>query len=119
MVQTLTVRLNGTAEINTGHYTHAEGEVALTQELQDKIEAIEATISAEGVFELHVERDTFREFEHAVKAGKVLDRAFGSTVSVQDFEWIMQHVDDAKLAQLVAEAALSSAQYSDSEPELL
>jgi hypothetical protein len=120
MVQTLTVRSNGTSEINTGNYSHAHGDTPLTQQLQDKIEAIEAAISAEGIFELHAERDTFREFEHAVKAGEVLNQPFGSTVSVEDFDWIMQHVDIAKPAQFAAEAAaLEGLVSSHSEPNLL
>jgi hypothetical protein len=120
MVQTLTVRSNGTAEINTGNYVHVQGEIILTQELQSKIEDIEAEILAEGISEIHVERDTFREFEHAVKANEVLNMPFGSTVSVEDFDWIMQHVDVEKPAQLAAEiaAALAFAR-SQSEPDLL
>jgi hypothetical protein len=120
MVQTLTVRTNGTAEINTGSNIHIYGEDVLTQELQNKIEAIEAEISAEGISELHVERDTFREFEHAVKAGEVLSQPFGATVSVEDFDWIMQHVDIEKPAQFAAEAAaLQALAISQSEPDLL
>ena len=120
MVQTLTVRSSGTAEINTGNYVHVQGDMILTQELQNKIEDIEAEISAEGISELHVERDTFREFEHAVKAGEVLNQPFGSTVSVEDFDWIMQHVDIEKPAQLAAEAAaLQAFASSQSEPDLL
>ena len=109
MVQTLTVRSNGTAEINTGNWVHVQGEIILTQELQNRIEAIEAEISSAGISELHVERDTFREFEHAVKAGEVLSRPFGSTVSVEDFDWIIQHVDVEKPAQLAAEQAAADA----------
>jgi hypothetical protein len=109
MVQTLTVRSNGTAEINTGSNIHIYGDDVLTPELRNKIEAIEAEISAEGISELHVERDTFREFEHAVKADEVLSRPFGSTVSVEDFDWIIQHVDVEKPAQLAAEQAAADA----------
>jgi hypothetical protein len=120
MVQTLTVRSNGTAEINTGSNIHVYGEDVLTPELRGKIEAIEAEISAEGISELHVERDTFREFEHAVKAGEVLNQPFGSTVSVKDFDWIMQHVDVEKPAQLAAGIAAAEAfAQSQSEPDLL
>jgi hypothetical protein len=114
MVQTLTVRSNGTAEINTGNWVHVQGDMILTQELQNKLEAIEAEISAEGISELHVERDTFREFEHAVKAGEVLNQPFGSTVSVEDFDWIMGHID--------AEASRPQPQDESenvSEPDLL
>jgi hypothetical protein len=120
MVQTLTVRLNGTAEINTGANLHIHGETALTQELQYKLEAIEAAISDEGASELHVERDTFREFEHMVKAGKVHLRPFGSTVSVEDFDWVMAHVDVEVLAQIAAESeGMGGLGNSQAEPDLL
>jgi hypothetical protein len=93
MIQTLTVWSNGVAEINTGtNILQCDG-VLFTVELQDKLNEIESAISAAGISQLHVERDVFRKFEHAVKAGKVLDQPFGSTVSVDDFDWIMQHVD--------------------------
>jgi hypothetical protein len=109
MVQTLTVRSNGTAEINTGNYTHVHGDRILTQELQEKIEAIEADISTSGASEIHIERDIFREFEHVVKAGEITNNPFGSTVSVEDFDWIMHHVDVEKPAELAAEIAAAQA----------
>jgi len=112
MVQTLTVRSNSTVEINTGSSIYIYDGTVLTQELQDRLDAIESEISAEGISELHVERDTFREFEHVVKAGEVSSRAFGSTVSVENFDWIMGHVDaETPPPQVQGE--------NTSEPELL
>jgi hypothetical protein len=99
MVQTLTVWFNGIAEINTGvNFLLCDGK-PFSADLDAKIEEIEAKISADGISQLHVERDTFRQFEHAVKGGEVSDLQFGSTVSVADFDWIMQHVDVEMAAQ--------------------
>ena len=110
MVQTLTVWFNGIAEINTGvNFLLCDGK-PFSADLDAKIEEIEAKISADGISQLHVERDTFRQFEHAVKGGEVSNLPFGSTVSVADFDWIMRHID-AEMAKLVIE--------SGPEPELL
>jgi hypothetical protein len=99
MVQTLTVWSSGTAEINTGtNFLLCDG-LPFSDALQTKLNAIEAAISIAGISQLHVEKDTFRQFEHAVKGGEVSDLQFGSTVSVADFDWIMQHVDVEMAAQ--------------------
>jgi hypothetical protein len=106
MVQTLTVWSNGTEEINTGtNFLLCDG-VPFTDALQAKLDAIESAISAAGISQLHAERDTFREFEHAVTAGEVAANDFGTTVSVADFEWIMQHID----AEIAAQAAAAEAE---------
>ena len=106
MVQALTVWSNGTAEINTGTNSLLCGGVPFTKALQAKLNVIESTISAAGISQLHAERDTFREFEHAVTAGEVAANDFGTTVSVADFEWIMQHID----AEIAAQAAAAEAE---------
>lgn len=93
MVQTLTVWSNGIAEINTGTNCLRCDGVPFTDALQAKLDAIESTISAAGVSQLHVEKDTFRQFEHAVTAGEVAANDFGTTVLSADFDWVMQHVD--------------------------
>jgi hypothetical protein len=105
MVQTLTVWSNGAAEINTGTNSLRCDGVPLTAALQAKLDAIESAISAAGISQLHAEKDTFREFEHVVIAGEVAANDFGTTVSVADFDWIMQHVD----AELAAQAAAAAA----------
>jgi hypothetical protein len=107
MVQTLTVWSNGTAEINTGTNSLRCDGFPFTKALQAKLNVIESTISAAGISQLHAERDTFREFEHAITAGEVAANEFGTTVSVADFEWIMQHVDDEIAAQVVVSEELS------------
>jgi len=113
MVQTLTVWSSGTAEINTGtNFLLCDG-VPFTDALQVKLDAIESTISAAGVSQLHVEKDTFRQFEHAVTAGDVAANDFGTTVSVADFDWIMQHVD----LELHAQKQLSTEELT--EPEMI
>jgi hypothetical protein len=101
MVQTLTVWSNGIVEINTGTNFHLCDGSPFSPDLDAKIDEIQTKISADGVSQLHVERDTFRQFEHIVKAGKVYAGDFGETVSPLDFDWIMQHVDDAAPDELV------------------
>jgi hypothetical protein len=112
MVQTLTVWSNGTAEINTGTNFLLCNGVPFTDALRAKLDAIESAISAAGISQLHVEKDTFREFEHAVAAGEVAANEFGSTVSSTDFDWIMQHVDAEY------DAVINPSQEA-SEPDLL
>jgi hypothetical protein len=116
MVQTLTVWSDETAEINTGVNFHLSVKGSISPQLDSKIEGIAASISANGISQLHVERDTFRQFEHAVKAGEVSDLGFGSTVSVVDFDWIMQQVD-AYFAATFSQG--NDPDSSPSEPDLL
>jgi hypothetical protein len=105
MVQTLTVWASGTAEINTGtNFLLCDG-VPFTDALQAKLDTIESAISAAGISQLHVEKDTFRKFEHVVVGGIVSSGEFGTTVLPADFGWIMQHVDDEIAAQAVAAEA--------------
>jgi hypothetical protein len=112
MVQTLTIWSNGNAEINTGsNFLSWEGG-PFSVDLDAKIADIQAAIFAEGISQLHVERDTFRRFEHVVEATSVSLREFGKTVSVEDFDWIMLHVD----AEIIAQAERF---FGESEPELL
>jgi hypothetical protein len=108
MIQTLTVWSNGAAEINTGTNVILYDGVLFTEALQTKLDAIESAISAAGISQLHAERDAFRQFEHAVAAGEVAANDFGTTVSVADFDWIMQHVDDETAAQEAAAEAESA-----------
>lgn len=113
MVQTLAIRSDGTAEVNTGNTFWKWDGLPLTEALQGKLDAILALITSTGVSALHVERDTFRQFEHATIANRVEERPFGATVSVADFEWIMQHLDVevpmAQAAQMAAEEAANTA----------
>ena len=106
MVQTLTVWSNGIAEINTGTGTLRLDGVASIGDLQVKLDAIESTISAAEISRLHVEKDTFRQFEHAITAGTVALNDFGTTVSSADFDLIMQYAD----AEIAAEAAAMEAE---------
>lgn len=118
MVQTLTVWSNGTAEINTGaNFLLCDG-ILFTDALQSKLDAIESAIFAAGISQLHVEKDTFRQFEHAVSGGEVAANDFGSTVSPEDFSWIMQHVDAEYPAWLAASQSPQE-ESAESEPEIL
>jgi hypothetical protein len=118
MVQTLTVWSSGTAEINTGTNSLLCDGVTFTDALQAKLDAIESAISAAGISQLHVEKDTFRQFEHAVTAGEVAANDFGTTVSSADFDWIMQHVD-AEYPAWLAASLPSQEESAESEPEIL
>ena len=112
MIQTLTVWSNGIAEINTGeNFLLCDG-VPFTEALQAQLDAIESAISAAGISQLHVEKDTFRQFEHAVVAGEVAANDFGTTVSSVDFDWTMQHVD----ATIAAQAAAAEPSEVDGAP---
>ena len=114
MVQTLTLWSNGYAEINTGeNFLPCDG-TPFTGSLQEKLDAIEASITASGASQIHVEKDNFRQFEHVVAAGLVSNNDFGTTVSSADFDWIMQHIDNELSARAAAAAA---ALISDSEGE--
>ena len=115
MVQTLTAWSNGITEINTGTNFLLCNGVPFTQALQAKLDAIESTISAAGISQLHAEKDTFREFEHAITVGEVVANDFGTTVSVADFDWIMQHVDSEVAAQATAAEAEGAVTAAEAE----
>lgn len=104
MLKTLSVWSDGKAQINTGLYIIECVAEPFTPELQDKLDEIRSAIISAGVSHLHVEKDTFRQFEHSVKAGQVTQYDFGSTVSSGDFDWIMQHVDVERAAMEAAES---------------
>lgn len=102
MVQRLTVWSNRAAEINTGtNFLLCDG-VLRTDALQAKMDAIRSILSLAGIHQLHVERDTFREFEHVVAAGQVIAKDFGTTVSSADFDLIMQYADQEVVSQAAA-----------------
>lgn len=108
MLKTLTVWSNGTKEINTGaNFLKFDG-VAFTDALEEKMSAIGSTIAAAGISQLHAEKDTSRQFEHLLLGGEVLANEFGTTLSLDDFDWIMHHVD-AEIAAQEAEAEADEA----------
>jgi hypothetical protein len=105
MVQTLTINSDGTAEINTGKRVLISSDAILSDDIQAKLEAIEAVIGAAGISQLHAERNTFNEFEHAISGGSVTSNPFGTIVSAFDFDSLMQQVD-AEAEAAAAAAAL-------------
>jgi hypothetical protein len=104
MVQTINIRANGNVEINTGSATVGL-DFAYPQEISQRLDGIISVISAQGISELHCEKDTFRAFEHAVKGGSVTANDFGTTVSAEDFDLIMGSI----IAQMDAESAAAAA----------
>jgi hypothetical protein len=118
MVQTLTVFSNGIAEINTGTNFLVCNNALLTQALQEKLDEIESVISAAGISQLHVEKDIFKSFEHAVTASGVTANDFGTTVSSGDFDWIIQNADIEISARKAAEQEAAEIA-SQSFPEII
>jgi hypothetical protein len=104
MVQTINIRANGNVEINTGSAI-VEPDFVYSQEILEKLNNIISVISAQGISELHCEKNTFRAFEHAVKGGSVTANDFGATLSAEDFDLIMGNI----IAQMDAESATTAA----------
>lgn len=61
----------------------------LPAQLLVKMRAIQDRINEAGMSELHVEKDAFREFEHARIAADTVSYDFGTNVSEEEFEAIM------------------------------
>jgi hypothetical protein len=117
MVQTITAWANGSVNVNTGTNAIEGDGVHISNDLQTKFDAVVAALMALGGSEIHVEKDTFRQFEHVVIAGEVFDNPFGATVSSADFDWIMNHIDTVLAEQEAAQlAAIQAAEAADSEP---
>lgn len=109
MVQTITARADGSVDVNTGtNFIFGDG-VDISGDLQTKFDEIVATLTSVGGSELHVEKDTFRQFEHIIVAGEVFDNAFGTTISSVDFDWIMNHINTVTAEQEAAELAAAQA----------
>jgi len=93
MVQTITIKSDGSVSVNTGSNFVQSDAFDLSIELQNKFDQIVSSVMSLGASELHSEKDQYREFEHIVVAGLVSKMNFGSTVSADDFEWIMSTID--------------------------
>lgn len=91
MVQTLNIKQDGTFQINFGSIVleGSTNDEYLPAQLLAKVREVESTITESGISELHVEKDTFKSFEHAVTAGKVSPFDFGTHVSEELFNGIM------------------------------
>ena len=116
MVQTITARSDGSVDVNTGTYCVLGDGSSISSELQTKFDQIVSALASVGGSELHSEKDSFREFEHIVKAAEVTENSFGTTISASDFDWIMNHVDTVAaeqeaiaLATLLAEQEAAAA----------
>lgn len=112
MVQTITAHSDGSVDVNTGTNNVLGDGVSISNDLQEKFNQIVAALVASGNSELHVEKDTFRQFEHIVTGGEVANHPFGTTISSEDFDWIMGHIDTViadQISQVIAEAAATEA----------
>lgn len=116
MVKTLTVRSNGTFEINTGLNVLAYSDEFLTPSIDSKIESIVNSISADGASEVHLEKDDFRRFEHLVVAGHVSSFDFGTVISEVEFDALMVEADEAVVAFLAEQEAVKP---EDPAPEII
>ena len=109
MTEVLNVKSDGSLEIQTASNSFNGGEYVLPADLQALIDQVSASLSDVGGSEIHVERDTWRQFEHLVVAGEVLANDFGTTVSDADFSQIMT-LSDQLVADAEADAAAAAAE---------
>lgn len=93
MVQTITVRSDNSYEINTGSVSVDQSIDSFSAELSAKITSIISSMLSDGITEVHSEKDTWRQFEHARNASGVDSNDFGTVISSADFDWIVSTVD--------------------------
>lgn len=91
MVQTVNMKADGIFEVNFGDsaINGTTSDEFLPAQLLVKVRAIYDTITAAGISELHIEKDSFQEFEHARIAADTVSYDFGTNVSEEEFEAIM------------------------------
>ena len=116
MVQTITIRSDNSYDINTGSVSVDQSIDIFSADLSAKITSIISSMLSDGIVEVHSERDTWRQFEHARSASGVDGNDIGTIISVADFDWIISEVANA-IAE--AEAAAAAAQPEDPAPEIL
>lgn len=91
MVQTVNMQSDGCFAINFGSFG-IEGSTSdefLAAQLLVKMRAIHDTVNTAGMSELHIEKDTFTEFEHARIGSDANTYAFGTHVTEEEFAAIM------------------------------
>ncbi|NIQ10022.1 MAG: hypothetical protein GWO10_09115 [candidate division Zixibacteria bacterium] len=107
MAQVLNVKADGSIEIQTGSNLFTHTDHLLSGDLQALIDQVTDSLNNLGASEIHVEKDTWRQFEHVVTAGEVTPNDFGTTVSEADFNQIMtltdQLIADAEAAEQLSE----------------
>lgn len=87
MVQTINMKSDGIAEIcGDGFRVSTVEHATLSDGLQSKVDSLYSALSSAGASEIHIEKDTWRQFEHLIVAGEVLNNEFGTTFSSSDFD---------------------------------
>lgn len=109
MTEVLNLKSDGSFEIQTVSNSFNSTEYVLPADLQVLIDKVSASLLNIGGSEIHVERDTWRQFEHVVVAGEVSANDFGTTVSDADFNQIMA-LSDQLVADAEADAAAAAAE---------
>jgi len=117
MVQTITIRSDNSYDINTGSNSIDQSFDSFSVDLSSKITGVVNSMLSDGIFEVHSEKDTWRQFEHVRSASGVDANDFGTVISSADFDWIMSEVDTV-IAEAEA-AAQAAAQTEDPDPEVL
>lgn len=113
MPEVLNVKSDGRLEIQTESNIITHADYVLSADLQALIDQVSESLSNMGGSEIHIEKDTWRAFEHVVVAGEVGMNDFGTTVSDADFSQIMTLTD-----QVVADAAAAAAEAAAQEPSV-
>ena len=91
MAQTVNVKSDGSFEVGFGNsaINGTTSDEFLPAQILVKMRAIYDTITAAGISELHIEKDSFKAFEHARIAADTMSYDFGTNVTEEEFESIM------------------------------
>lgn len=91
MVQTVNVKSDGSFEVGFGNSSiiGTTSDEFLPAQILVKMRAIHNTITAAGISELHIEKDSFQAFEHTRIAADTTSYDFGTNVTEEEFESIM------------------------------
>lgn len=91
MTQLINIKSDGTFSIAFGlvNLLGTTSDDFLPAQLLVKMRVLHDRINEVGISELHVEKDAFREFEHARVAADTITYDFGTNVTEEEFEAIM------------------------------
>ena len=116
MTQTINMKSNDVVEISgDGIFVANVEHATLPAELQSKVDSLHSALSAAGASEIHIEKDTWREFEHLIVAGEVFNNEFGTTFSSADFDATMS-LASSFISDLNAQAEEESDSGGSGEP---
>lgn len=86
--------------LSTGQVNVVEDDVALMTTVDDallptdyasKLSTIHTAMQSAGQSEIHCERRPFKSFEHVVKGADVTENNLGTTISLTDFNYLMDN----------------------------